>query len=97
MIEYLYDAIRATAASEFTVTANITDRNAVLITDSCHLMIYDTDKETLIATIDGEFDGKEDWNFTIPAEITKGLKGRYWYCICHHDDHLCFKQPLYLV
>lgn len=37
------------------------------------------------------------WEFRVPAEITMGLKGRYWYYIMNSDSNLCFKQPIYLV
>lgn len=37
------------------------------------------------------------WEFRVPAEITMGLKGRYWYSIMNSDSNLCFKQPIYLV
>lgn len=94
MIEYLYDAIRASAGQDITVAAKITDDEGNLITSGCDLMLHN-DKE-MIARIDGAFDG-EVWNFTVPAEITQGLEGRYWYCICHNNSNICFKEPLYLI
>lgn len=96
MIEYLYNAIRATAGSEIVVGAEITNDEGHYITEGCHFMLFDKDKE-LIATIDGTYLEEGNWEFTIPAETTEGLNGRYWYCMCYHNDHLCFKQPIYLV
>lgn len=45
---------------------------------------------------DGEYKD-ELWYFTIPAEATKGLQGRYWYCLYRDGDTLCFKEPIYLI
>ena len=94
MIEYLYDAIRATASLDIAITANITDDEGNVITEGCSLMLSDDNK--VIAMIEGAFDG-ELWEFNIPASTTSGLSGRYWYCIHHHDNTLCFKKPIYLM
>jgi hypothetical protein len=94
MVEYLYNAIRATAGNEITISAVITNENNN-ITENCCLWLHDKDKDTMLAEINGIYNG-EEWTFTIPAEVTKGLKGRYWYCIRHGDNSLCFKQPMYL-
>lgn len=96
MIEYLYNAIRATAGQEIVVGAEITDANGQFLEEGCHLMLFDPNKE-LIATIDGIYLNEGNWEFTIPAETTEGLHGRYWYCMCYHSDNLCFKEPMYLV
>lgn len=94
MVEYLYDAIRATAGQDIPVVAKITDEEGTIIAEGCGLMLHD--ENAMIAKINGAFDG-EQWIFTIPADMTEGKHGRYWYCICHHDMNLCFKQPIYLV
>lgn len=97
MIEYLYNAIRATAGQDITISAAITDDDGNILTEGCHIMFFDPDKE-LIATFDGEFNEEiNEWSFTIPAETTEGLNGRYWYCICYFNANLCFKEPIYLV
>ena len=95
MIEYLYDAIRATAGEDIALAAKIVDDSGVPISTGCHLNLYN-DKE-MITTIPGEFtDGA--WQFTIPADVTANLIGRYWYCICSESHNkLNFKQPIYLV
>jgi hypothetical protein len=94
MIEYLYDAVRATAGEDFTITAKLTDDDGNIITDVCHVMIHEDDN--VIYTAPGSLI-EDIWYFTIPGEITKGRKGRYFYCICHHETSMCFKQPLYLI
>jgi hypothetical protein len=96
MIEYLHDAIRATAGNNIAVTAVITDDNDEAITENCFLMLHDKDRKTIITEIRGNYENDE-WTFIIPADKTKGLKGRYWYCIRHVNNSLCFKQPIYLV
>lgn len=100
MIEYLYNAIRATAGQDVIVTAYITDEDERVITEGCHIMLYDKDRKTLLHTVDGVYhneNGYFEWIFTIPGELTKELDGRYWYCICYHDKNLCFREPIYFV
>ena len=97
MIEYLYDAIRALAGSEIKVHTWATDENENIITEGCSLVLHDKEKK-MMASIPGTFDEEVSmWDFVIPAEMTEGLKGRYWYCIQHEDNALCFMQPIYLV
>lgn len=96
MIEYLYNAIRATAGEEITLAARITDESGIIAASNNHLSLY-SDAELL-----GSYDGvliDDVWQYTIPAEATKNLKGRYWYCICESESHtkLQFKEPIYLV
>ena len=96
-VEYLYDAIRAIAGQEIVITAVITDDEEDYISEACCLMLHDEDGEAIIAMGEGEFIPQQlSWEFTIPAEATRGLKGRYWYCIMHENNNLCFKQPIYL-
>lgn len=93
MIEYIYDAIRATAGSDIIIAAEITEDNGECITEGCTLILY-IDEKML------EYNGALNngmWEFIIPASATSGLKGRYWYCIKHNGNQLCFKQPIYLV
>lgn len=95
MIEYLHNAIRAMAGADIVIEAKITDESGSIVTTGCKLMIHTPD-EAMIAAIDGVCVA-EVWQFIIPAELTEGLKGRYWYCIQHEGKPLCFKEPLYLV
>jgi hypothetical protein len=96
MVEYIYNAIRATAGEDITITARITYDNGDSITSDCHVMLFDN--EELLTTVDGTFDATEEvWEFTIPAEATKHLSGRYWYRICSKLGSLCFKEPIYLI
>ena len=94
MIEYLYDCIRATAGQDICICAVITDDDGNIISDGCGLMLHDN--ENMLIKVNGAFDG-EVWSFTIPADATSGLNGRYWYCICRHNTNLCFKTPIYLM
>lgn len=95
MIEYLYDAIKATAGEKISITAEITDEAGVPVSQGCHIDLYDDNG--MIATVGGTYvDGL--WEFTIPAETTTNLTGRYWYCVCNENHiKLNFKQPIYLV
>lgn len=94
MIEYLYNAIRATAGEPITITAQI-DMGGMPV-ENCHINLYDNEKQ-LSSTAGTNIDNI--WTFTIPADVTTNLAGRYWYCICSGSEHnkLCFKQPIYLV
>lgn len=94
MIEYIYDAIKSTAGADITINAKITDVDGAVITDGCALMLYDND--SMITSVSGSY-AADEWSFTIPANVTDGLCGRYWYCIYAHDNPICFKQPIYLV
>ena len=94
MIEYIHDAIRATAGNTLAIAAEITDDSGNQVIAGCAMMIFNN--EELIITADGEY-LEEQWIFTIPAEATKNLKGRYSYCICQENTKLCFKQPIYFV
>ena len=97
MVEYLYNAIRATAGQDITVAAEITNDDGIPLVEGCHIMLFNPEKEE-IGTFNGTFDEEEmEWSFLIPAEATEGLGGRYWYCICYHSQNLCFKEPIYLV
>lgn len=92
MIEYLYDAIRATAGTDITIAAEVED-NGEAIKEDCTLVLHINDK---MLEFNGEY-AEDIWEFTIPAAATSGLNGRYWYCIKRNGTMLCFKQPIYLV
>lgn len=94
MVEYLYDAIRAAAGTDITIAAEATDEFGNVITDGCALVLH-LDGNKMIFVSGDYLEGV--WNFTIPAETTQDLKGRYWYCVKHYDSQLCFKQPIYFV
>jgi oligoribonuclease (3'-5' exoribonuclease) len=95
MIEYLYDAIRAVAGQEINVAAVITDDAGAVITEGCKFALHIGDE---MFAFDGIYiPATQNWQFTIPAEITKGLSGRYYYCIQKDGSNLCFKTPFYLV
>jgi hypothetical protein len=95
MIEYLYDAIRAVAGQDITVAAKVSDDSGNLITDGCAFVLHLDDD---MFSVDGAYyEDVNTWQFTVPAEITKGYSGRYSYCIMRNGENLCFKTPIYLV
>lgn len=88
MVEYLYNAIRATAGDEITIVAKISNNDGTPINDNCTLVIY-ADCNTPIV-VNGVY--KEGiWSFTISASVTKDLKGRYYYCFYKRDEAIAFK------
>lgn len=91
MIEYLYNTIRVAGQGIETIVAQVGDNDGNPITEGVKLMIHNDDE--MLFSVDGEYvDGI--WHFPVS---TKGLTGRYWYCICHQDAQLCFKQPIYFM
>ena len=95
MIEYLHNAIRATAGTSIAITAEITDSSGLPIEEDCELWLHDSD--SMLAEVPGTYLGEGEWTFQISPSITEGLCGRYWYCIRHSGDMLCFKEPIYLI
>lgn len=94
MVEYLYNCIRATAGQDALIVANIAE-DGEDITAGMSLMLHDEDKEMII-TVNGEYvDGL--WNFTIPADATRGREGKHWYCLQRDGINVCFHEPIYLV
>lgn len=97
MIEYLHNAIRAVAGQDIGIAATITnDETGDYITNDCSLMLHDKDKNMLYEAKGNYLDEVSMWQFTIPATITTGLSGRYWYCIQNAGNNLCFLEPIYL-
>lgn len=98
LVEYLYDAVRALAEQDIVIQAIITDEKESEITENCKLVLYDKDKEKTILAVEGKYLPEDNlWQFTIPAEATKNMRGRYWYCIQYEGNAMCFKQPIYLM
>ena len=96
MIEYLFNAIRAVAGQDLTIEAKITDDSGAEIVEGCALMLHFED-DTMYAAEGTYYADIQRWQFTIPADVTKGLSGRYFYCIQHNGANLCFKEPIYLL
>lgn len=94
MIEYLYNAIKATSGEDFTICANITDDegNAITECESYFRVLKDNKELFRVAGNCGEC-----WEYNIPAELTEGFRGTYWYCICADGSTLQFSQPIYFV
>jgi len=91
MVEYLLNSILATSGTDAEIVASIKDENFEIITKGCSLRLHIGDE---MITIAGEF--IEDlWLFVIPAEVTKDLKGRHFYCITYNGEMLCDKEPIY--
>lgn len=96
MIEYIYDIIKATSGENIEVAAKVVDEEGQAITEQLYFHLWDKDGSTMIAMAPGTLiDGA--WEFVIPGEAVKGLKGRYSYCIGTEEKSLCFKKPLYLI
>lgn len=95
MIEYIYDAVRATAGEDIVVSAIITDNKGAAITEDCGITFYGNSKTTAVSGV--YYEDLKQWAFIIPANVTEGLNGRYFYTIWQGAKDLCFKKPLYLM
>lgn len=94
MVEYLYDCIKTIAGEDISICAEITDAMENPITTGCSIVFIDKDFSTI-----GEYDGVYSggaWTFTIPAQVTKGMEGRYWYRIKLKDESLSCAAPIYM-
>lgn len=94
MTEFLYNAIKCVAGEDINIAAEITDAMENPITSGCSVVFIDKDFSTI-----GEYNGvysNSAWTFTIPAEVTKGMEGRYWYRIKLKDESLSFAAPIYM-
>ena len=98
MVEYLYDCIRAVPSQDIVINAYITDEQENIITENCKLVVYSKDANEMLFMVEGVYLPESlNWEFTIPAENTKDLSGRYWYYVIWNESPLCFKQPIYFV
>ena len=95
MIEYLYNAIKATAGRDIELAAKVTNESGKVVNEQCHLMLMDESGDLITRATGNLIDGV--WQFTIPAAVTADKQGRFWYCICGEEQNYCFKQPIYLV
>lgn len=96
MIDTIGNIIKAVAGQPIGLSAQVIDETGDSITKNIRLCLYDDDK--LLYCADGLYLPEFDlWQFEIPAEITEGLEGRYWYCFQYDGNNLCFKNPIYLV
>ena len=94
MIDYIFDAIKAKAGEDIEVSAFITDEEDNFVTAGCSFVLYGKDGDKFY-----ECEGTCSENmtcFVIPAEETKGLKGRYWYTINEDGKTMNFFKPFYL-
>ena len=95
MIEFLHNAIRATAGTPIGITALITDDADEPIEAGCSLWLHNDND--MIAEAEPIYLGDGVWTFQLTPQQTEGLCGRFWYCIRHTNDMLCFKEPIYLI
>ena len=96
MIEYLYDAVRASDGEDVTITATIRENDGTTITDGCALRIFD-EGGALIEEVDGTYyTDVERWafKFTFP---THKARARYFYTIAHNGEDINFKVRIYVV
>ncbi|MBR5823815.1 MAG: hypothetical protein IKY67_06700 [Paludibacteraceae bacterium] len=98
MVEYLADCVRALAEQDIIINAVITDEEENQVTENCRLVLHEKDREKMILSVEGRYLPENlIWEFVIPASATKGLRGRYWYCVQWAGNAMCFKQPMYLI
>jgi hypothetical protein len=97
MIEYLHNAIRMVAGQDTPIYAFFGNDDGTFVSEDCWLMLHNPDG-SMLAAVEGSYNEESgQWTFDLPASLTTGLSGRYWYCFQHDNANLCFKQPLYLL
>lgn len=95
-LNYLYNAIVLNKGEPADICAAITDDDGVPIEDACSLMLHCKERDKVLYTAQGVFDG-EMWTFSLPKEVTEDKQGRYFYCICRAGRSLCAKEPIYFM
>ena len=96
MIETDGMMIRAVAGQPIGISMQIVDETGENIKDRVSLMLHDKDGKGIYRAIGLYLEEFELWQFEIPADVTKGLDGKHWYCIQYDGNNLCFKHPIYL-
>lgn len=97
MIEYLYDAIRATAGQDVPVYATFANDDGTFMSEGVVFMLHNPDGSHL-ATVEGSYNAETgQWTFTVPGKVTAGRTGRHLYCFQQDGSELCFKKPYYLM
>ena len=97
MLETSGMMIKAVAGQPIGISTQIIDEYGESITEGMSLVLHDDSGKDLYRAIGLYLAEFELWQFEIPAAITQGLSGRYWYCIQYDGNNLCFKNPIYLV
>ena len=76
MIEYLYDAVRASDGEDMTITATIRDNDGTTITDGCALRIFD-EGGALIEEVGGTYyTDVERWDIKITYHNKKARNSK---------------------
>lgn len=95
MIEYIDTTIRATAGEDLVIVARGVDAFGDVL-PGCSFNVFDGDNHLFM--VEGILNADNIWEFYIPADATKNLKGRYAYCVCDENHNtLCFKCPIYFI
>ena len=95
-VEYIDSIIKITGGANALIGAEIVDTSGNRVTDvRSHLMLYHPQDE-LVATVHGTVADDGIHEYLVPAELTKGVVAKWWYCICINNEPLCFKQPFYI-
>lgn len=97
MVEYLHDAIKASAGSDIYIQARVLDEFGNEVKENVFFILHDKEDVSKHILEAEASDGGDACIFEIPAEITKEFKGRYWYSIKHGNEQLSFLQPMYFM
>lgn len=95
MVEYLHDLIRASAGEDIDILVKAADAYGDPIA-GCAFSVFDDTRK--LFTITGIPVDDYVWQFRIPADATRGLHGKFKYCICDHEESsLCFKEAIHFI
>lgn len=99
MTDYIYDEIKVSADSDFTISISFEDEAGETIQfDEVYMKLFDDNKNVITdvkATVNAEDKTKYDFYFT--ADSVKGLKGRYFYTFHTSDEDVIFPAAIYFI
>ena len=95
-VEYIDSIIKVSGGANALIGANIVDTSGNQVSEKSHLMLFYPQDE-LQATVNGTIADDGVHEYLVPASLTEGVKGKWWYCVCVNNEPICFKQPFYIV
>lgn len=93
-ITIIGEVTQASSGQDITILADITDAEGAKIARECFIELWQGNNA--IYKANGAYNG-EIWAFTIPADVTIDLHGRFFYAISNNEHNLCEIKPIYII
>ena len=91
---YLHDVKQAASGQDVNINVYMTDENGAHITSDSFIELWNG--VLMLYKGKGEYNGTY-WTFTIPADVTMVLHGRYYYAICNEEHDINDITTLYII